>query len=136
MFFEKSTFDSKYPLFPKNPLFPKIPTSPRNPFPPKYPICLKLSHRKLPRLRSINLSNNQLTSISRGSLPDSIEDAWLDSNLVETISRKIFSNLSNMKRVYLMNVSTNSMPPINHLLHGRIRTNRTGRTDDRVCLDR
>ena len=68
---------------------------------------IKISHRKLPRLRSINLSNNQLTSISRGSLPDSIEDAWLDSNLVETISRKIFSNLSNMKRVYLMNVSTN-----------------------------
>lgn len=59
---------------------------------------------QLPRLRSINLSNNQLTSISRGSLPDSIEDAWLDSNLVETISRKIFSNLSNMKRVYLMNI--------------------------------
>ena len=79
----------------------------------------KISHRKLPRLRSINLSNNQLTSISRGSLPDSIEDAWLDSNLVETISRKIFSNLSNMKRVYLMNVST---IPLNPLFPGRIRT--------------
>merc|ERR1712131_294776 len=66
---------------------------------------------QLPRLRSINLSNNQLTSISRGSLPDSIEDAWLDSNLVETISRKIFSNLSNMKRVYLMNNKISVIEP-------------------------
>ena len=60
---------------------------------------------KLPRLKQINLSQNQLTSISKGSLPGSIEVAWLDSNLVGTISRKVFSNLANLKRISLQNVS-------------------------------
>ena len=38
-------------------------------------------------------------------MPGSIEVAWLDENKIETISRRVFSNLSNLKRISLQNVS-------------------------------
>ncbi len=63
----------------------------------------RLSHL-LPRLRILNLSHNRLSKISRGSLPMSIEDAWMDFNRIETISARIFSNLPNIMRIYLRNV--------------------------------
>ena len=64
----------------------------------------RLAHG-LPRLRILNLSKNELIKISRGSLPMSIEDAWMDDNHVKSISSRIFSNLPNIMRIYLRNVS-------------------------------
>ena len=64
----------------------------------------RLSHL-LPRLRILNLSHNCLSKISRGSLPMSIEDAWMDFNNIQTLSARIFSNLPNIMRIYLRNVS-------------------------------
>ena len=64
----------------------------------------RLSH-SLPRLKILNLSHNQLSKISRGSLPMSIEDAWMDFNRIQSVSSRIFSNLPNIMRIYLRNVS-------------------------------
>jgi len=64
----------------------------------------RLAH-SLPRLKILNLSNNQLMKISRGSLPRSIEDAWMDDNKIRQISARIFTNLPNIMRIYLRNVS-------------------------------
>jgi Leucine-rich repeat (LRR) protein len=68
----------------------------------------RLAH-SLPRLRILNLSHNQLVKISRGSLPSSVEDAWLDFNKINSISGKIFSDLPNVMRIYLRNVSLTIM---------------------------
>ena len=59
----------------------------------------------LPKLKVLNLSKNKISKISRGNLPDSITDAWLDDNAIKSVSSKIFSNLPNLMRLYLRNVS-------------------------------
>ena len=60
----------------------------------------------LPKLKVLNLSKNKVAKISRGRFPDSIQDAWLDDNVIKSISSKIFSNLPNLMRIYLRNVSS------------------------------